>query len=83
MKKILFFLLLCTCGYGAMAQLPINVGVHGGISSNRIKIKDIPNTLGTRAHSGYMAGVFARLNLGKNLHRARPQLFSQRKRVGS
>ena len=65
MKKILLFLFLCTCGYGAMAQLPVNVGIHGGISSNLIKVKDIPNTLGTRAHSGYMVGAFARLNLGK------------------
>lgn len=65
MKKILLFLFICTFGYSAMAQLPINIGVHGGISSNRIKVRDIPNTLGTRAHSGYMVGAFARLNLGK------------------
>lgn len=65
MKKILILVSVCLCCYGAMAQLPVNIGVHGGISSNRIKVKDIPNTLGTRAHTGFMVGAFARINLGK------------------
>ena len=42
MKKIFTLLCICCLGFGAMAQLPINLGVHGGISSNRIKFKDIP-----------------------------------------
>ncbi len=48
-----------------MAQLPINLGVHGGISSNRIKFKDIPQAIGTQANTGYMVGAFMRVNLGK------------------
>lgn len=65
MKKILLLLLIGICGYGAMAQLPVNLGVHGGITSNRIKVKDIPAAIGSRAHTGYMLGAFVRLNLGK------------------
>lgn len=64
MKKFLVLLFVCFCGYGAMAQLPINIGVHGGISSNKIKIKDIPNVKSS-ARSGYMVGAFIRVNLGK------------------
>lgn len=65
MKKLFLAALIGLLGYGAMAQLPVNLGIHGGISSNRIKVKDIPSTLGTRAHTGYMLGAFARINLGK------------------
>ena len=49
MKKIFTLLCICCLGFGAMAQLPINLGVHGGISSNRIKFKDIPQAIGTQA----------------------------------
>ena len=45
MKKIFTLLCICCLGFGAMAQLPINLGVHGGISSNRIKFKDIPQAI--------------------------------------
>lgn len=65
MKKILLLLFIFAFGYNAMAQLPINIGVHGGITSNRIKVKDIPSAIGSRAHTGYLFGAFARLNLGK------------------
>lgn len=65
MKKILVLLFACLCGYGAMAELPINFGVHGGISSNRIKIKDLQRINGVKDNSGYMVGAFMRLNLGK------------------
>ena len=65
MKKIFTLLCICCLGYGAMAQLPINLGVHGGISSNRIKFKDIPQAIGTQANTGYMVGAFMRVNLGK------------------
>ena len=65
MKRVLSLLLICLCSYGVMAQLPINIGIHGGTSSNRIKVKDIPQAIGTRAHTGYMLGAFARVNLGK------------------
>ena len=66
MKRVLSLLLICLCSYGVMAQLPINIGIHGGTSSNRIKVKDIPQAIGTRAHTGYMLGAFARVNLGKD-----------------
>lgn len=65
MKKLLLITWICFIGYGAMAQLPINLGVHGGISSNRIKLKDIPTAIGTQANTGYMIGAFMRVNLGK------------------
>ena len=65
MKKIFTLLCICCLGFGAMAQLPINLGVHGGISSNRIKFKDIPQAIGTQANTGYMFGAFMRVNLGK------------------
>ena len=58
MKKIFTLLCICCLGFGAMAQLPINLGVHGGISSNRIKFKDIPQAIGTQANTGYMVGAF-------------------------
>ena len=38
MKKIFTLLCICCLGFGAMAQLPINLGVHGGISSNRMRV---------------------------------------------
>lgn len=64
MKKIAILLMICFCGLTVMAELPINVGLHGGISSNRIKVKDIPYNIKTRAHTGYMLGAFCRINLG-------------------
>lgn len=65
MKKILILFAFVICGFNIMAQLPLHVGVHGGISSNRIKVKDIPKAIGTQAHTGYMLGAFARVDLGK------------------
>lgn len=65
MKKLLLATLVCFLGIGAMAQLPINLGIHGSISSNRIKVKDLPTVIGTQANTGYMLGGFIRLNLGK------------------
>ena len=65
MKKLFLAALICLLGYGAMAQLPVNLGIHGGISSNRIKLKDIPSAIGTQANTGYMLGAFMRVNLGK------------------
>ena len=41
MKKIFTLLCICCLGFGAMAQLPINLGAHGGISSNRISLNFI------------------------------------------
>lgn len=64
MKKIFTLLTIVLFGVSAMAELPINIGIHGGVSSNRIKIKDLPNAIGTKAHTGYRMGAFCRINLG-------------------
>ena len=65
MKKLLLATLVCFWGIGVMAQLPVNLGIHGGISSNRIKVRDLPTVIGTQANTGFMLGGFMRLNLGK------------------
>lgn len=65
MKKLLLATLVCFWGIGIMAQLPVNLGIHGGISSNRIKVRDLPTVIGTQANTGFMLGGFMRLNLGK------------------
>ena len=68
MKKIFTLLCICCLGFGAMAQLPINLGVHGGISSNRIKIQKIsPRLSGRQANTGYngRSHFMAASNLGK------------------
>lgn len=62
MKKIITLLAICLCSYAAKAELPINIGVHGGISSNKLKV-DI-NGIKSEAKSGYMFGAFCRVNLG-------------------
>lgn len=64
MKKIIILFVACLCGFTAMAEFPINIGVHGGVSSNRIKVKDIPYSIKTQAHAGFMLGAFCRINLG-------------------
>lgn len=65
MKKLLVLLFVCLCGYGAMAEMPINLGIHGGISSNRIKFKDLRSVHGSEANTGFMVGAFMRVNFGK------------------
>lgn len=65
MKKLLAVLAVCLVSFGAMAEMPINLGIHGGTSSNRIKFKDLTSVRGTEANTGYMFGAFLRLNLGK------------------
>lgn len=64
MKKILISLMLCFGCWSLMAQSPINIGIHGGISNTKIKVKDIGHVLKSGSNTGYMVGVFARLNLG-------------------
>lgn len=65
MKKLLLVFATCMCGFGAMAELPINFGIHGGMSSNRINFKDLSSIRESEASTGYMFGAFMRLNLGK------------------
>lgn len=65
MKKLITLFCICSLNFGAMALSPINLGIHGGMSSNRIKFKDIPQAIGTQANTGYMIGAFLRVNLGK------------------
>lgn len=64
MKKFLLQLCLLVCGLTAVAQSPINLGIHGGTSSNRINFKDLPLVNGSRPGNGYMIGAFMRINLG-------------------
>lgn len=64
MKKIILSLLLCIGSWALMAQSPLNIGIHGGISNTEIKVKDLGHVLKTGSNTGYMVGVFARVNLG-------------------
>ena len=64
MRKLFFTLLLSAFSWALMAQSPINVGIHGGISNTKIKVKDIGHVLKSGSNTGYMVGVFARVNLG-------------------
>lgn len=65
MKKIFTLLCICCLGFGAMAHYRSIWVFTAGISSNRIKFKDIPQAIGTQANTGYMVGAFMRVNLGK------------------
>lgn len=64
MKKLLVLLAISLCSYAVIAQSPINVGIHGGISSTKMKVKDIPQIKNSSARTGYMVGAFVRVNLG-------------------
>lgn len=64
MKKLFLILLLGAFSWAVMAQSPINVGVHGGISNTKIKVKDIGHSLKSGSNTGYMVGAFVRVNLG-------------------
>ena len=75
MKKIFTLLCICCLGFGAMAQLPINLGVHGGISSNRIKFKDIPGYRDTSQYWLYGRRIYARQS-GKTLSGTCFKLFA-------
>lgn len=64
MKKTILVMFMCLCSYAVMATSPINVGIHGGISSTKIKLKEIPTALTSRSNTGWMVGAFMRVNLG-------------------
>ena len=64
MKKWIILFALCFCGFTLMAQSPLNIGIHGGVSNNKIKVKDAALGLKNGTNTGYMLGVFARINLG-------------------
>lgn len=80
MKKVIVLLAICLCGFTAFADFPLNIGIHGGVSSNRIKVKDIPYEIKNKAHSGFMVGAFCRVNLG-TLYLEPSLNFSQKKSV--
>ena len=65
MKKLAVLLFVCLWGFSAMAEMPVNLGIHGGISSNRIKFKDLRSVHGSEAKTGYMVGAFMRANFGQ------------------
>lgn len=80
MKKFITLFAVCLCCMATMAQSPINVGIHGGVSSNRIKVRDIPYEVKSGAHAGFLVGAFCRVNLGSIY--LEPSLnFSQKKSV--
>lgn len=64
MKRIFILCVICFSYWSVMAQSPLNIGIHGGISNTRIKVSDIKQALKTGSNNGYMVGVFARVNLG-------------------
>ncbi len=64
MKKLLLSLFVCFFAFTAMADMPINIGLHGGYSMNKMKLKDLGEAK-LKSGSGYMVGAFMRLNLGK------------------
>lgn len=64
MKKLVILLAVCLGYLTSMAQSPLNIGIHGGISNTKIKVKDVPSVLKNGSNTGYMLGVFARINLG-------------------
>lgn len=65
MKKLFVLLFLSFCNVVAMADMPINFGIHAGVSSNRIKFKDLSQIKDSKDNIGYTIGAFARLNFGK------------------
>lgn len=65
MKNLVVALFICFLGYGAMAQSPINIGVHGGVSTNRFDLRDLRNVHDTKDKTGYMIGAFMRFNFGR------------------
>lgn len=63
MKKIVLLLLLCVAGYAGKAQLPFNVGIHGGPSVTKLKLKSAHDAT-SKYNAGFVVGAFARFNLG-------------------
>ncbi|MEI3155695.1 MAG: porin family protein [Odoribacter sp.] len=65
MKKLFLVLFVCLCGLATKAEMPINIGIHGGVSNNRIKFEDLRSVRGSESNIGYMVGAFMRINFGK------------------
>ena len=57
MKKVIALFVICLCGFAALADSPLNIGIHGGVSSNRIKVKDIPYEIKNKSHSGFIEQI--------------------------
>lgn len=64
MKKLIVLVAICMGSFAAMAASPINVGIHGGISTTKMKVKDFAQIKSADSRTGYMVGAFARVNLG-------------------
>ncbi|MDR1756154.1 MAG: PorT family protein [Culturomica sp.] len=68
MKKIILLSAVCFCCFSVFGQLPVNFGIHGGVSNTKLKV-DRGSTatidyLKSSAKTGYMIGLFGRVNLG-------------------
>ncbi|MEG0795502.1 MAG: porin family protein [Odoribacter sp.] len=64
LKKGILLTFVCLFTYTLMAQSPINIGIHGGISSTKMRIRDIEQVSKSEGRAGYMIGAFMRVNLG-------------------
>lgn len=63
MKKTLAIILIVMSTTTLFAQqMPINIGIHGGVSNSKMKVK--LSDYKSDAKTGYMLGAFVRLNLG-------------------
>lgn len=62
MKKLITLFFICFCGYVAIAQSPLNVGIHAGYVNTKLGT-DFPG-IKSSGSSGYMLGAFMRVNLG-------------------
>lgn len=80
MKKLILLSIVCLTGLHAMAELPVHFGIHGGVSSNRIKFAKSLSELKTQADKGFMVGAFLRLNL-KSLYLEPSFNYSRQKSI--
>ena len=68
MKKIILLLAVSFSCLAMSAQSPVHFGVHGGVSNTKLKVSKSGSNnidyLKSSAKSGYMIGLFGRINLG-------------------
>ncbi len=68
MKKIILLSAVCLCCFSVFGQLPINFGIHGGVSNTKLKVDRSSSGpidyLKSSAKTGFMVGLFGRINLG-------------------
>ncbi|MDR0983064.1 MAG: PorT family protein [Culturomica sp.] len=60
MKKLILLTSLLIASHLVFAQLPLNVGLHVGTTTSKLKVDDVK----TNSKTSFMFGAFARINLG-------------------